>query len=294
MSSESTDNLNSYEKMQEIADFILGQTEIRPRIGIICGSGLSGIGDLLSEKRTIPYTEIPHFPKCKVSGHRGELSLGLLEGVPVVCFQGRCHYYEGFGMSEVVLATRIMKLLGAKIMIVTNAAGGLNPSMKVGDMMIIKDHLNFLGLSGISPLRGSNEDRLGPRFPSLTDLYDGGIRQIARAVAVSMNIQHEVHEGILAALGGPSYETVAELKFLRLAGVDAVGMSTVHEAIAARHCGMLVFGCSLITNECIVEYGTNREPNHEEVIEASKNGANKFATFISKLVSGLRQQDTIA
>ncbi|XP_045619187.1 purine nucleoside phosphorylase isoform X2 [Procambarus clarkii] len=258
-----------YEVIKESADYLLSGTRHRPKIGVICGSGLGGLADTLDDRDVFPYQNIPNFPESTVAGHAGRMVIGRLSGVPVMCMQGRFHSYEGYPLWKCAMPVRVMKLMGVEQIVVTNAAGGLNPNFKVGDIMIIKDHINMQGFAGDSPLRGRNDERFGPRFPAMNNAYDKNLREMAKKIVAEMNLTNVVQEGVYVMLGGPTYETVAELRLLRLLGVDAVGMSTVPEVVVARHCGLKVFAFSLITNECITHYDTDAQANHEEVIEVA-------------------------
>ncbi|XP_069956586.1 purine nucleoside phosphorylase isoform X2 [Cherax quadricarinatus] len=267
-----------YEVIQESAEYLLSGTRHRPKIGVICGSGLGGLADQLDERDVFPYESIPNFPVSTVVGHAGRMVIGLLSGVPVMCMQGRFHAYEGYPLWKCAMPVRVMKLMGVEQIIVTNAAGGLNPGFKVGDIMIIKDHINMQGFAGDSPLRGRNDERFGPRFPAMNNAYDKNLRDMAKKIVADMNLSDVVQEGVYVMLGGPTYETVAELKLLRVVGVDAVGMSTVPEVVVARHCGMKVFAFSLITNQCIMQYDTDATANHEEVLYVLMTNALKKVT----------------
>src|SRR5438876_3171443 len=266
-----------YEQVTEAAAIVQSRSSLKPDVGLILGSGL---GDLAAEVRdatAIPYEEIPHFLRSTVVGHAGRLLLGMLEHVPVVVMQGRFHYYEGYTMQALTLPMRVMRMLGAHTLIVTNAAGGINSTYRPGDFMLIRDHINFLGLAGMNPLIGPNDERLGERFPPLAKAYDAGLRTLARTVAATVS-GITLHVGVYAQVAGPSYETGAELKFLRTAGADAVGMSTAPEVIVARHMGMRVLGISLITNTAT---GDDTEVvNHAEVLTAADAARPKFAALV--------------
>ncbi|MFN3762314.1 MAG: purine-nucleoside phosphorylase [Anaerolineae bacterium] len=248
----------------------------RPEVGIILGSGLSAVAEAVEAEVVIPYPEIPHFPRATVEGHAGRLVVGHLEGHPVMVMQGRAHYYEGYSMAQVTLPVRVMQALGVNTLIVTNAAGGLNPSFRPGDVMVIRDHINLVGMAGLNPLRGPNLDRFGPRFPDMSSAYDRTLRAIARSVAQEAGIP--VHEGVYICLAGPSFETPADIRFLRLIGADAVGMSTVPEVTVARHGGMRVLGLSGISNVASTEGET--VATHEEVLEAGRVLAPRLETII--------------
>jgi len=273
-----------YEAVSRISDHILSRTRHRPSIGIICGSGLGGLADLAENADVFPYSDIPGFPQSTVAGHVGRLLLGELKGVTVVIMQGRFHSYEGYPLWKTAMPVRVMKLLGVEILMVTNAGGGLNAAFNVGDIMVVKDHINLPGFSCQHPLRGPNDEKFGPRFFPTNDLYRKEFRDLARKVARELNLDGIVRQGVYAMVGGPNYETVAELKMLRDLGVDSVGMSTIPETIVAHHCGMKVFACSLITNMCVVEYGTGIDTNHQEVIEWGLKRANDMKDFIAKMV----------
>ncbi|XP_045766248.1 purine nucleoside phosphorylase-like isoform X2 [Maniola jurtina] len=274
----------SYEMLVETANFLLSRTAVRPIIGVICGSGMGSLAENIADAQCIPYDEIPNFPISTVEGHHGQLVFGHLNNVPVVAMQGRFHYYEGYPLWKCCLPVRVMKLLGVKTLVATNAAGGLNPNFKIGDLMIVKDHINMMGFAGNNPLHGPNDERFGPRFPPMNKAYNYEYRKIAKEVAKELNIQDIVREGVYTCLGGPNFETVAEINMLKMVGVDAVGMSTVHEVITARHCDMNVFGLSLITNECVTSYEHEAEANHEEVLDVGRMRQDILRRYISKLV----------
>ncbi|XP_034940220.1 purine nucleoside phosphorylase isoform X2 [Chelonus insularis] len=278
----------TFEALQESAKYLLDRITIRPKIGIICGSGMSSIADALTNKQTFPYEEIPHFPKSTVKGHVGQLVFGFLEGVPVMCMQGRFHYYEGYPLWKCAMPVRVMKLVGVTHLIATNAAGGLNPDYKVGDIMLVRDHVNIMGFAGNNPLQGPNDDRFGPRFLPMNKAYDRELLKIGEEVAAEMKISDIIHKGVYTCLGGPNFETVAELKMLRMVGVDAVGMSTAHEVIAARHCNLTVFAFSLITNLCVCDYDCLDEANHEEVMEVGRSRQPVIAEFVRRMVHRLQ------
>ncbi|KAK6630853.1 hypothetical protein RUM44_003023 [Polyplax serrata] len=277
-------NFYSYEMIQSMADYLLKRVRSRPKIGIICGSGLGPLGDQLKESQCFQYEDIPHFPVSTVKGHAGRLIFGKLDHIDVMCLQGRFHCYEGYPLWKCAMPVRLMKIIGITHLIVTNAAGGLNPNYNVGDIMIIKDHINIMGFAGNSALNGPNDERFGPRFPAINRAYDAGIRSYAKEIALKLGTLGTVHEGIYACLGGPNYETIAELRMLRQNGVDAVGMSTIPEVITAKHCGMTVFAFSLITNACVLEYEDKQEANHEEVVEIGKLKEKVLINFVSNIV----------
>ncbi|XP_076684774.1 purine nucleoside phosphorylase isoform X2 [Andrena cerasifolii] len=281
-------NTYTFEALQESAEFLLSHARIRPKIGIICGSGMGSLAEFLEDKQCFPYEEIPHFPVSTVKGHTGQMVFGYLQGVPVMCMQGRFHYYEGYPLWKCAMPVRVMKLVGVTHLIATNAAGGLNPMYKVGDIMIVKDHVNMMGFAGNNPLQGPNDDRFGPRFPPMNKAYSDELLEMGDQVAREMGISDFVHKGVYTCLGGPNFETVAELKMLRMVGVDAVGMSTVHEVITARHCDLMVFAFSLITNQCVTDYENHEQANHEEVMEVGKARQPVLQEYVSRIVTRLR------
>jgi len=252
-------------------------TDVQPRVGMILGSGLNALAESVEDATPIPFADIPHFPVSTVEGHSGRLMLGTLEGVPLMVMQGRAHYYEGYSMGRVGLPVRVMRLLGCELLVVTNAAGGLNMTYRAGDVMIIRDHINLIGMAGLNPLRGPNLAEFGPRFLSMNDAYDPALRRLAQEIALEAAIP--AHQGVYMCLAGPSFETVADVRFLRLIGADAVGMSTVPEVITARHSGMRVLGLSGVSNTLVGEEGAP-PPNHEEVLEAGRVLTPRLETII--------------
>lgn len=260
-------------ELEKAASVVNQKTNCLPSVALILGSGLGELADKVQDPVAIPFSEIPYFPKATVEGHAGRLVLGKLSGVRVAVFQGRVHYYEGYAMDEVTFPIRLAWTLGARTLIVTNAAGGLNPDFKEGNLMLISDHLN---LTGSNPLAGPNDDKWGPRFPGMANAYSPGLRKIASEAAKQETIM--LQEGVYAALSGPSYETLAEIKLLRMIGADAVGMSTVPEVIAARHMNMEVLGISCITNLLSIEKA--QEVTHNEVIETGKKVAATFQRLV--------------
>ncbi|MGD8245178.1 MAG: purine-nucleoside phosphorylase [Anaerolineae bacterium] len=268
----------SYAHLQEAAAPIREATEIAPRIGLILGSGLSPLAESVENGIAFPYQEIPHFPVSTVEGHVGRFVLGHLEGQPVAVMQGRAHYYEGYSMGEITFPVRVMQILGIEMLIVTNAAGGLQPHFQAGDVMLIKDHINLIGMAGLNPLRGPNLDQFGPRFPDMSQAYDAQLGALARDVAREEELP--LHEGVYICLAGPSYETMADLRFLRVIGADAVGMSTVPEVTVARHGGTRVLGLSGISNVLPAEGEPVVATDHEEVLEAAEKLVPRLETII--------------
>jgi purine-nucleoside phosphorylase len=278
MTSNSKD-FYSYEEYKQAADYIKGKSKVQPEIGLILGSGLSPLADEIEGADYIPYTDIPHFPHSGVPGHAGRLVIGQLQGKPVVVMQGRSHLYEGYTSQHITLPVRAMQVMGVKTLIVTNAAGGINPTFAAGDLMLIVDHINFVGMASHNPLRGSNLDEFGPRFPSMTQPYDSGLANLARQTAQQLNLT--LREGVYVYLAGPSFETPAEIRFLKAIGADAVGMSTVPEAIVANHGGMRVLGFSSITNVAVQQLDSGMETTHQEVLETGK-------TIVPRLIQLLK------
>uniref|UniRef100_A0A8D8QDQ0 Purine nucleoside phosphorylase n=1 Tax=Cacopsylla melanoneura TaxID=428564 RepID=A0A8D8QDQ0_9HEMI len=283
--SHNNENFYTYELIQTIAKFLLDRINIRPKIGIICGSGMGTIADSLTDRHIFPYETIPHFPVSTVPGHEGRLVFGCINNIPIMCMQGRFHYYEGYPLWKCAMPIRVMKLVGVTHLLATNAAGGLKPGFEVGDIMVIKDHINLMGFAGNNPLLGVNEDRFGPRFPPMNRAYNKELREAVHAAAKDLDVSSIVKEGVYSVIGGPNFETVAELNMLRICGVDAVGMSTVHEVITAHHCGMTVIAFSLITNKCVTNYDDHSEANHSEVMEAAAERGPLIRSLVSKIVS---------
>lgn len=245
---------------------IHSKTKHQPKIGMILGSGLGDLAESVNPADYIPFGEIPHWPVSTIQGHKGRLVIGTLENKPVLIMQGRAHYYEGYSISQIGFPVRVMIRLGIEVLIVTNAAGGVNPDFGPGDVMLIKDHISLMAMGGNNPLRGPNIDEFGERFPDMSRPYDQDLFQSARDTALENNIQPK--EGVYICLAGPSFESPADLRFLRTIGVDAVGMSTVPEVIVARHAGLRVLGISGISNKANLDGST--VTTHEEVLEAGK------------------------
>lgn len=260
-----------------------GRAPTQPSVGMILGSGLGALAEAVTQAVNISYSQLPYWPVPSVEGHKGQLVIGQLEGQNVLIMQGRTHYYEGISMAEVGLPVRVMQRLGVKIVIVTNAAGAVNQDFQPGDLMLITDHINLLGMAGNSPLRGPNLDELGARFPDMSQAYDRQLIEIARQVAKEQGIQ--LRQGVYCCLAGPSFESPADLRFLRAIGVDAVGMSTVPEVVVARHGGQRVLGFSGISNKA--NLNGNTITTHEEVLEAGKVIAPKLTALLKGVLSRL-------
>lgn len=261
--------MKNYIELSEIdraAEIIRTQISVRPRVGMILGSGLGPLAEEIEGATIIPYGEIPSWPVSTVEGHQGQLVIGSLQGQDVLVMQGRAHFYEGYSMAQVGFPVRVMQRLGLEILIVTNAAGAVNPNFEPGEVMLITDHLNLLGMAGHSPLYGPNLDEIGPRFPDMGRAYSRALSELARQVAGENDIP--LQEGVYVCLAGPSFETPADLRFLKAIGVDAVGMSTVPEVTVARHGDMRVLGLSTISNKANLDGETIT--SHEEVLEAGQ------------------------
>lgn len=274
-------------EISEAVHFIARRASLHPRVGIILGSGLASLADEVAQSVRIPYSEIPHFVSTTVEGHPGELVIGLLHDCPVCLMRGRFHYYEGYSMQQVTFPIRVMWGMGVKYLIVTNAAGGLNPSFRPGDLMLITDHIGLTNMVGLNPLRGPNDPDIGPRFPDMSQAYDPALRRLALQAATDLGIP--LHQGVYIMLSGPSYETPADLRFLRLIGADAVGMSTVPEVTVARHAGLHVLGISGISN--VAAIGPEAVPvSHEEVLAAGETIVAKLSPLIKEVLRRLEQE----
>lgn len=274
-------------EVREAADFIAKKTSLRPRVGLILGSGLAPLAAEVAQSVVIPYPDIPHFAASTVEGHPGELVIGLLQECPVMVMRGRAHYYEGYTMHQVTFPIRVMRALGVKYLIVTNAAGGLNPSFRAGDLMLITDHIGLANMVGLNPLYGPNDPEIGPRFPDMSQVYDPALRELTLQAAADLGIA--LRQGVYIMLSGPSFETPADLRFLRLIGADAIGMSTVPEATVAHHAGIRVLAFSGISNAANLEPGAP-ELTHEEVLEAGKSLAAKLAPLIKEILRRLEPE----
>jgi purine-nucleoside phosphorylase len=270
-------------EIEAAARTIREQTELVPRVGLVLGSGLGALADEVTEAHILRASEIPGWPESTVEGHAGRIVLGRLQDQPVIVQQGRVHYYEGVSMSRIGLPIRVMQQLGVEMVILTNAAGAVNPDFMPGDLMLITDHLNLVGMAGLTPLRGPNLDAFGPRFPDMGRVYDRQLQAVAGEVAAELG--WELRSGIYVCLAGPAFETPADLRFLRLAGVDAVGMSTVPEATVARHGGLKVLGISGISNKADLDGETLT--THEEVLAAGQVIAPKLSALIRGILGRL-------
>ncbi|MGE5602208.1 MAG: purine-nucleoside phosphorylase [Nitrososphaerales archaeon] len=269
----------------EIADFLRARTAHRPKVGLILGSGLNALADEMIDADRIPFADVPGFVAPSVQGHQGQLFFGNLSGQEVVIMQGRIHAYEGHSMQRVTLPVRVMAELGVKTLIVTNAAGGVNPGFSAGELMLITDHIGFLAMVSGNPLWGPNDDTLGPRFLAMNNAYDRELRRLTLKVAAELGI--ELRQGVYGGLGGPTFETPAEIRFLRMAGVDACGMSTVPEVMVARHMGLRVLGLSGISNATIDDPDAEQEAKPEEVLAAGRAMTPKLMALIRGVLERL-------
>jgi purine-nucleoside phosphorylase len=267
-------------EIDQARNYIQKKTKLQPKAAIILGSGLGELAEKVEEPAIMAYKDIPHWPISTVQGHAGRLIIGRLQGIPVMVMQGRTHYYEGFPMDVITFPVRVMERMGVPVLIVTNAAGAINPAYQPGDVMMITDQISLIGMAGLNPLRGPNLDEFGDRFPDMSQAYDRKFMEIVRGITKQNKLK--LREGVYVCLSGPSFETPADLRFLRTIGADAVGMSTVPEVIVARHGKMRVLGLSGISNKANLD--GNTETKHEEVLEAGKIIAPKLQTIIQEFI----------
>ena len=269
-----------WDQIEEATAYIRRTWQGTPKAGLILGTGLGGLAEQIDQQAAIPYGDIPHFPVSTVQSHAGRLVCGTLRGTPIIAMEGRFHYYEGYSLQQVTFPVRVMRALGAESLLVTNAAGGINPQLDLADLVVIEDHINLLP---DNPLRGVNDDRLGPRWPDLCEPYSRNLIQMARGAALELGIH--LHKGVFVAVAGPNLETRAEYRMLKLMGADVVGMSTVPEVLVAVHAGMKVLGFSVVTDLCL--------PDHLEPVDISKilanaaKGGEKLAKLIPRVVEQL-------
>lgn len=275
------------EQIGRAADFVRAHTQHQPTVGLILGSGLGPLADAIAAPDIVATADIPHWPASTVQGHTGRLVIGPLAGRTALVLQGRTHFYEGYGMDRVTMPVRVMLELGIQTLIVTNAAGGLNPNYRPGDLMLIRDHINFPGMAGNNPLRGPNEERYGPRFPDMTQPYDPELRALAHQVAAEAGFV--LREGVYAYVAGPSFETPAELRFLQMVGADAVGMSTAPEVVVARHAGMRVLGISTIANLAQTEPTPAAVVTHQEVLETGALAVPRLIQVVQGVIGRLSE-----
>lgn len=269
----------------EAADAIRAATALKPKAGLVLGSGLDALADLVHQPTVLPYGQIPHFPESTALGHKGDLMLGHIADVPVMVMRGRFHLYEGYSPQQTVFPIRVMHIMGVRTVILTNAAGGLNPEFRVGDIMVIEDHISFPGLAGLNPLRGPNLQDFGERFPALNHTYTPELIHLAHRLAADQGLA--LRQGVYAHVAGPNFETPAEVRMLGQMGADAVGMSTVPEAIVAKHAGMPVLGFSTITNICVAETTSTEQPDAADVVEAARRVEQGYQALFLKLVPAL-------
>ncbi|HYK37991.1 purine-nucleoside phosphorylase [Alloacidobacterium sp.] len=280
-------DISLFEQATAAVAHIRARSSMKPAIGIILGSGLGAFADQIADAVAIPFAEIPNFPKSTVPGHSGRLVMGTLEGVPVAVMQGRVHAYEGYPPEEVTFPVRVLGLLGVKTLLVTNAAGGIRPGLKQGELVLISDHINF---TGFNPVVGENDERFGPRFFDMSEAYSKRLRMLTQRTAKDQN--YEISEGVYLCVLGPSFETPAEIRAFHALGADLVGMSTVQEVIVARHMGLEVLGISCVTN---LAAGIQAEPlSHEEVMETGRRVADRFTQLLAALVPAIDKETICA
>ncbi len=270
----------TFADINRAAEFVGKRIRTCPEVAIILGSGSGSLADSVESPVVLPCESIPNWPVSTVKGHTGRLVSGILAGKRVAVMQGRAHYYEGFSAEQTAFPVRVLRRLGVNVLIITNAAGGIHPDFQPGDLMLITDHINLLGLGGANPLRGPNDERIGPRFPDMSRAYDRVLQDAAWRAAAETGLF--LRRGVYAGLAGPSFETPAELRFLRSIGADAVGMSTVSEVIAARHGGARVLGISVISNRANLD--GSHPPDHEEVLRATQTAVPKLARLLESLL----------
>ncbi len=274
---------SDYTRAGQAAKFVLARTRLRPKIAVVLGTGLGSFAERLTNATKIAYGQIPGFPRTTTIGHAGNLMIGKCGGVPVAVMQGRVHLYEGYSVRDVVFPVRVRRRMGVEIVILTNAAGGISEGLRAGDLVLIRDHIN---LQGVNPLTGANDENWGQRFPDMTHAYAEKYRAIAREEARKLGIK--LREGVYAGLPGPTYETPAEIGYLRAIGADVVGMSTVAETIAARHAGVGVLGISCVTN--LAAGISDQALDHAEVLEAGERAAEKLSALLSAVISSVARE----
>lgn len=280
MSSRFSAMLDLYDKINDAVSFIRAHWQPKPIAGIILGTGLGGFASEIDTDVTIPYGDIPHFPTSTATSHKGQLVCGRLQGIPVIAMEGRFHLYEGYPLKQITLPVRVFKALGADTLVVSNACGGMNPNYQCGDIMVIEDQINLMG---DNPLIGINDDRLGPRFPDMSEPYS--LQLVDRALSIARRNDIVAHKGVFVAVAGPNLETRAEYRFLRTIGADCVGMSTVPETIVAVHCGMKVIGFSVVTDMCLPD--ALKAANVEEIIAVANQAEPKLRTLVRETIAHL-------
>ena len=279
------DDSSEYARACAAADAVAAAAPISPRVAIVLGSGLGKLADSVEDAITIPFTNIPHLAPTTVDGHVGQLVLGRLADAPVAVLRGRLHFYEGYTPQQITFPMRVFGLLGVEICILTNAAGGINPALTAGSLLLIRDHISLPTLVGQSPLFGANDDRFGTRFPSMKDAYDPSLRQ--RALESARHRGIPLTEGVYVMVAGPNFETPAELRMFQQLGADAVGMSTTPEVIVARHMGMRVLAMSVITNETLTEAAEQAETSHEDVLRAAADATDHVTAIVRDVIAHL-------
>lgn len=280
---DETDPSNQFRPVARAVEAVRRRDPRAPVVGLVLGSGLGGVADLVEDAVSVPYEEIPDMPRSTVKSHAGRLVLGTISGVPCVVMQGRAHFYEGHSMADTTFGVRVMQALGIHTLVVTNASGGINPAYRAGDMMIISDHIFLPGMAGHHPLRGPNDDSVGERFPAIVDAYTPSLRALARNHSAEAGLPW--HEGVYVMVSGPSFETSAELHFLRVVGADAVGMSTCAEVIVARHAGTRVLGVSLVANLAFPD--APEILTHENVLVGMQAGAVHVTSLVRRIMPDL-------
>lgn len=281
-----TNTYFNYDKLRSMADVIERKVNnFKPKVAIVCGSGLGEIADLVQNKIIVPYTDIPEFPRSTTHGHKGNMIFGYLSDMPVVCMQGRFHPYEGYSVALCCIPIKIFKLMGVKLVILTNAAGGINTNYKLGDLMVLKDHISLPSFTLSHPLVGPNDERFGPRFLGLNNIYNKKIRELF--IKCSKEISMNVHEGCYGSIGGPTYESPSDSRFCNNAGMDVVGMSTTHEAVVALYCGMKVLAFSIVTDLVSLEFDNEEVTDHKEIVKVANwkaKDAEKLVEFFLKKI----------
>ncbi|VDM31530.1 unnamed protein product [Hydatigera taeniaeformis] len=277
----------TYEEANAICEFLRARVNITPLVGIICGSGLGQLANRIVKPIIVPYKDIPGFPHTTVEGHKGNLVFGTLGGKNVMVMQGRFHAYEGYSQQQITLPVRVMRLMECEYFFAISATGGLHPNYDAGDIMILKDHISIPALAGISPLTGLNDERFGPRFPALSDIYSKELRSLTQRVAEEMGIGKLMHEGVYVCCCGPTYDTPAEARLLQMLGGDVAGMSTTAETIVAHHAGMRVLALSLVANREMFEIDHEQKTSHEEVLQMGLHRGDTMATLITRVLAAL-------
>uniref|UniRef100_A0A3Q3B1P2 Purine nucleoside phosphorylase n=1 Tax=Kryptolebias marmoratus TaxID=37003 RepID=A0A3Q3B1P2_KRYMA len=280
----------SFDDYKLTTEWLLNQTNHRPKVAVICGSGLGLLADGATNKQTFRYQDIPNFPVSTVPGHEGCLVFGKIEDTSCVFMKGHFHLYEGYSLCQVTFPVRIFKLMGVESVLVTNASGGICPDFKVGDIMIIKDHINLPGFAGQHPLCGPNDERFGIRFPCMSDAYSKDLRTLALDVGSELGCSHFLRSGVYCMVSGPNFETIAEARMLLTLGCDSVGMSMVPEVTVAKHSGLRVLGLTLITNKVSLDYSREEKVNHDEVLEICKMRAELLQKLVTTLIGRCQLQ----